>query len=97
MSMASFSCLINKYGEDMAIVWIDSHPDMGTGETGYPGYHAMVVSALTGHGDLELLEDGSEPAPQDQGHQQRTQVASFSTSRARHLQVPPQVSRRAHS
>ena len=51
--MAPFSYLINKYGEDMAILWIDSHPDMGTGETAYPGYHAMVVTALTGHGDPE--------------------------------------------
>jgi arginase len=56
VSMAPFSHLINKYGEDMAILWIDSHPDMGTGETAYPGYHAMVVSALTGHGDPELLD-----------------------------------------
>jgi arginase len=56
VSMASFSYLINKYGQDLAILWIDSHPDMGTGETEYPGYHAMVVSALTGHGDPELLQ-----------------------------------------
>ena len=33
-----------------------ARPDMGTGETAYPGFHAMVVSALTGHGDQELLE-----------------------------------------
>ena len=32
-TMAPFSYLINKYGDDMAILWIDSHPDMGTGET----------------------------------------------------------------
>ena len=55
VSMAPFSYLINKHREDMAILWIDSHPDMGTGETAYPGYHAMIVSALTGHGDPELL------------------------------------------
>jgi arginase len=55
-SMAPFSYLIDKYGDDLAILWIDSHPDMGTGETDYPGYHAMVVSALTGHGDTELLD-----------------------------------------
>jgi arginase len=55
VSMAPFSHLINKYGQDLAILWIDSHPDMGTGETEYPGYHAMVVSAPTGHGDPELL------------------------------------------
>jgi len=45
--MAAFAYLIDKHGADLAIVWIDSHPDMGTGETAYPGYHAMVVSALT--------------------------------------------------
>ena len=56
VSMAPFSYLIDKYGDDLAILWIDSHPDMGTGEGAYPGYHAMVVSALTGHGDPELLE-----------------------------------------
>ena len=45
--MAPFSYLINKHGDDLAILWIDSHPDMGTGETAYPGFHAIVVSALT--------------------------------------------------
>ncbi|WP_129660516.1 arginase family protein [Rothia halotolerans] len=55
VSMAPFSVLAERYGEDLAILWIDSHPDMGTGESDYPGYHAMVVSALTGHGDEELL------------------------------------------
>lgn len=56
VSMAPFSHLIDKYGDDLVILWIDSHPDMGTGEAAYPGYHAMVVSALTGHGDQELLD-----------------------------------------
>jgi arginase len=56
VSMAPFSHVINKHGDDLAILWIDSHPDMGTGETAYPGFHAMVVAALTGHGDQELLE-----------------------------------------
>lgn len=51
VSMAAFSWLAAKYGDDLAILWIDSHPDMGTGASRYPGYHAMVVSALTGHGD----------------------------------------------
>jgi arginase family enzyme len=53
---APLSYLINKHGADLAILWIDSHPDMGTGGTAYPGFHAMVVSALTGHGDQELLQ-----------------------------------------
>lgn len=33
--MAPFSYLINKHGDDLAILWIDSHPDMGTGETAF--------------------------------------------------------------
>ena len=56
VSMAPFSSLIDRYGDDLAILWIDSHPDMGTGASAYPGYHAMVVSALTGHGDSDLME-----------------------------------------
>lgn len=54
-SMAAFSTMAARHGDDLAVVWIDSHPDMDTGETEYAGYHAMVVSALTGHGDRELL------------------------------------------
>ncbi|HEY6740920.1 MAG TPA: arginase family protein [Lapillicoccus sp.] len=51
VSLAPFSHLLSRYGDDLAILWVDSHPDMGTGTTAYPGFHAMVVSALTGHGD----------------------------------------------
>ena len=57
--MAPFSYLINKHGDDMAILWIDSHPDMGTGETTYPGFHAMVVSALTGETPAETVGRGT--------------------------------------
>lgn len=56
VSMAAFSALIERYCDDLAVLWIDSHPDMGVGETDYEGYHAMVVSGLTGHGDTELLQ-----------------------------------------
>jgi hypothetical protein len=44
-----------RYGDDLAIVWIDSHPDIGTPEASYPGFHAMAVAALTGHGDADIL------------------------------------------
>jgi arginase len=52
VSVAPFSALAGRYGDDLAI--IDSHPDVGTGDSEYPGYHAMAVSALTGQGDLEV-------------------------------------------
>ena len=45
VSMAPFSYLINKHGDDLATLWIDSHPDMGTRGTAYPGFYAMVISA----------------------------------------------------
>jgi arginase len=54
VSVAPFSTLGDRYGEDLAIIWIDSHPDVGTGDSKYPGYHAMAVSVLTGHGDLDV-------------------------------------------
>ncbi|GAA2900233.1 arginase family protein [Pseudonocardia halophobica] len=54
VSVAPFSVLAERYGDDLAVVWIDSHPDIGTGRSAYPGYHAMAVSALTGHGDPEV-------------------------------------------
>lgn len=45
--------------DDLAILWIDSHPDVGTPEGEYPGYHAMDVAALTGHGDPDVLSQPS--------------------------------------
>ena len=51
VSVAPFSELARRYGDDLAILWIDSHPDVGTPKCEYPGYHAMAVAAITGHGD----------------------------------------------
>ncbi|MEH3075676.1 MAG: arginase family protein [Quadrisphaera sp.] len=56
VSLGPFSALAARYDGDVAVIWVDSHPDMDTGQTSYAGYHAMVVSALTGHGDAELLD-----------------------------------------
>jgi arginase len=54
-SVAPFTYLAGRYGEDLAVVWVDSHPDVGTPASAYHGYHAMAVSANTGHGDSERL------------------------------------------
>ena len=50
VSVAPFSALAHRYGQELAVVWIDSHPDIGTPASEYPGWHAMAVAALTGHG-----------------------------------------------
>jgi arginase len=55
VSVAPFSALAHRYPDDLAIVWIDSHPDVGTPASEYPGFHAMAVAALTGHGDSDVL------------------------------------------
>lgn len=56
VSVAPFSHLAAKYGEDLAVVWLDAHPDCTLPESDYDGYHAMAISHLTGHGDPEVLE-----------------------------------------
>jgi arginase len=56
VSVAPFSALAERYGEDLAVVWIDAHPDADTPATGYDGYHAMAASLLMGHGDQEFLD-----------------------------------------
>ncbi|WP_437773324.1 arginase family protein [Arthrobacter sp. KNU40] len=55
VSVAPFSELARRYGEDLAVVWIDSHPDVGTPKSQYSGFHAMAVAALIGHGDPDIL------------------------------------------
>ena len=54
VSVAPFAALARRYGQDLAVVWIDSHPDIGTPRSRYPGFHAMAVASLTGHGDAAV-------------------------------------------
>jgi arginase len=56
VSVAPFSTLAHRYGDELAILWIDSHPDIGTPASQYPGFHAMAVAALTGHGNPDVLK-----------------------------------------
>lgn len=60
VSVAPFAYLAAKYADDLAVVWIDAHPDTGMPECENDGYHSMAVSHLTGHGDDEVV--GSLPA-----------------------------------
>ncbi|MER5194090.1 arginase family protein [Streptomyces sp. NPDC002755] len=54
VSVAPFAELARRYGDDLAVIWIDSHPDIGTPDSAYKGHHAMAVTALTGHGDPDV-------------------------------------------
>jgi len=61
VSVAPFSTLAERYGNDLAVVWIDSHPDVDTPETGYPGYHALAGRPL-----LEMVERDRTEARTDE-------------------------------
>jgi arginase len=56
VSVAPFSALAARYGDDLAVIWVDSHPDVGTPQSEYHGYHAMAVATLTGHGDRDVQQ-----------------------------------------
>jgi arginase family enzyme len=43
VSVAPFAALATRYIDDLAIVWVDSHPDLGTPRSQYPGYHASAT------------------------------------------------------
>lgn len=54
VSLAPFSHLLNKYGDKLGVLWIDSHPDVQTAKQ-YPNAHAHVLGALIGTGDKDLV------------------------------------------
>ncbi|HJG38685.1 MAG: arginase family protein [Staphylococcus saprophyticus] len=65
VSQAPFDYLNQKYGDELGIVWIDTHPDIS-----YPkditNEHAMVVANLLGEGDSELSKLVNAPLKTNQ-------------------------------
>lgn len=60
-SIAPFSYLASKYKDEVALIWVDAHPDLGVADDEfYKGYHAMAVSALVG--DETLSREFKLPA-----------------------------------
>jgi arginase len=55
VSVAPFTYLANKYRNDVALVWIDTHPDINIPGDEYTGYHAMALTACIGMGDEEII------------------------------------------
>ncbi|MDM8101659.1 arginase family protein [Oceanobacillus oncorhynchi] len=60
VSQAPFDYLHGKYGEELGVIWIDSHPDVSTPKE-YYHEHAMVLGNLLGAGDPELSKDVEYP------------------------------------
>jgi len=55
VSQAPFDYLKGKYGNDLGVIWIDTHPDISTPED-FTNEHAMVVNNLLGKGDKEVSQ-----------------------------------------
>lgn len=55
VSAPVFSFLAKKYQDDVAIVWVDAHPDITLPGDDYNGYHAMALTACMGMGDSKIV------------------------------------------
>lgn len=57
VSVVPFTFLANKYKDDVAMIWIDAHPDITLPGDVYTGYHAMAVTACMGLGDNKIVSE----------------------------------------
>lgn len=60
VSVPVFTYLAARYADDVAVVWIDAHPDITLPGDDYNGYHAMALTAVMGKGDNAIV--GQLPA-----------------------------------
>lgn len=56
VSVVPFTYLAKKYPDDVAIIWLDAHPDLNIPYDSYSGYHAMALAACLGKGDKAIME-----------------------------------------
>ncbi len=56
VSVVPFTYLAAKYPDDVAVVWIDAHPDITLPYDEYAGYHAMALTACLGMGDKAITD-----------------------------------------
>lgn len=54
VDLAPFAYLNERYGGDLAILWIDAHSDLFSDKV-FPNSHAHVLGSLLGQGDPEFL------------------------------------------
>ncbi|MDE6885594.1 MAG: arginase family protein [Helicobacteraceae bacterium] len=54
-SVAPFSYLNSIYKDEIALLYLDAHPDITLPYDSYKGFHAMAVTALLGLGDIDII------------------------------------------
>lgn len=57
VSVVPFTYLSKKYKGDVAMIWIDAHPDITLPGDIYPGYHAMAAAGCMGAGDKQIISE----------------------------------------
>lgn len=55
VSVAPFSYLAARYPDDLALLWLDAHPDTTRPGMTNAGFHSMAVSTLVGVGDRDIV------------------------------------------
>lgn len=60
VDLAPFAYLNERYHGDLAVLWVDAHPDIMT-PADFEHAHAMVLGNLLGEGDPEFVEAVSRP------------------------------------
>lgn len=62
VDLAPFAYLNERYAGDLAVLWVDAHPDIMTkDQTAHA--HAMVLGALLGQGDADFVGRVAKPIP----------------------------------
>ncbi len=56
VSVAPFSYLAARYPGDVAVLWLDAHPDLRVLHEDYSGFHAMTLATLLGHGERAIID-----------------------------------------
>lgn len=60
VDLAPFAYLNERYDGDLAVLWVDAHPDVMT-PADYPNAHAHVLGNLLGQGDEQFASTVSRP------------------------------------
>lgn len=60
VDLAPFAYLNERYGGDLAVLWIDAHSDLFSNKV-FPNSHAHVLGSLMGKGDPEFLSAVKTP------------------------------------
>lgn len=100
VDLAPFAYLNERYKGDLALLWVDAHPDIMT-PAQFSHAHAMVLGNLLGHGDPDFVAGVSLPfKPANVLYVGVNDPTSWEASEMEHLQlqnVSPDEVRRAGS